>query len=127
MTGTTIGAQKGFSGLTYALLRDMGWYEVDATFNDTSNYGYKLGCNFYNNGCYGTSHPDYFCDSAALSGVSKCATNFLGKAICTSQAAVMADGCGMFASYFDCVDPAEVDDGYKSYTLEQYGTGSFCV
>lgn len=26
MTGTELGAQKGFSGLTFALLKDMGWY-----------------------------------------------------------------------------------------------------
>ena len=105
MTGTQLGAQKGISGLTFALLRDMGWYEVDSTFNDTTNYGHEDGCTFYNNGCYGTSYPDNFCDSTSLSGVSKCASNFLGKAICDSQSALMADGCGMWASYFDCVDP----------------------
>lgn len=42
MTGTQLGPQKGFSGLTFALLKDMGWYEVDGSFNDTSNYGYRL-------------------------------------------------------------------------------------
>jgi hypothetical protein len=51
----------------------------------------------------------------------------LGKAICTKQAAVMADGCGIFASHFDCVDPAEIDDGYKSLGLEDYETDAFCV
>ena len=118
MTGTELGAQKGVSGLSYAMLRDMGWYEVDGTFNDSTNYGYKKGCTFYDEGCYQTSFNDYFCDSVTLDGVSKCATNFLGKAICTNQAAVMADGCGMWASYFDCVDPDEIDDGYKSFALE---------
>jgi len=29
MTGTTLGATKGFSGLTFALLKDSGWYTVD--------------------------------------------------------------------------------------------------
>lgn len=28
MTGTQLGAQKGLSGLTFSLLKDMGWYEV---------------------------------------------------------------------------------------------------
>ena len=40
MTATQLGAQKGFSGLTFAILKDMGWYEVDDSFNDTTNYGY---------------------------------------------------------------------------------------
>ena len=39
----------------------------------------------------------------------------------------MADGCGIFGSYFNCVDPAQADDGYKSYTLEKYQTDAFCV
>jgi hypothetical protein len=44
MTGTSLGAQKGFSGLTFAILKDMGWYTVDDTWSDTTNYGYHLGC-----------------------------------------------------------------------------------
>ena len=44
MTGTELGAQKAFSGLTFAILKDMGWYGVDDTYNDTINYGYMKGC-----------------------------------------------------------------------------------
>jgi hypothetical protein len=54
---------------------------------------------------------------ATSTGVSTCAANFLGKATCTDQAGVMADGCGVVAPYFNCVDPAQSDDGYKAYTL----------
>ena len=32
MTGTSLGTAKYFSGLTFALLKDMGWYTVDDTF-----------------------------------------------------------------------------------------------
>jgi hypothetical protein len=118
MTATQLGPQKGFSGLTFALLKDMGWYEVDDSFNDTSNYGYHLGCGFYNNACYDSAtYPKYFCNMASYTGVSECSTNFLGKAVCTNQAAVMADGCPILGNYFNCVDPAQSDDGYKSYTL----------
>lgn len=53
MTGTAMGAAKGFSGLTFAALKDMGWYTVDDTFNETSNFGYKKGCTFVKNACYG--------------------------------------------------------------------------
>lgn len=127
MTGTQLGAQKGLSGLTYALLKDMGWYEVDDAFNDTSNYGYHEGCDFYNHACYNaTVLPKYFCDMTAYTGVSACSTNFLSKAVCTNTGA-MTDGCGILGGYFHCVDPAQSDDGYKSYTLEKYRTDSFCV
>jgi hypothetical protein len=33
MTATSFGAAKGMSGLTFALLKDMGWYTVDDTFS----------------------------------------------------------------------------------------------
>ena len=34
MTATSMGAtSKYFSGLTFAALKDMGWYTVDDTFN----------------------------------------------------------------------------------------------
>lgn len=55
MTGTALGAVKYFSGLTLSALRDMGWYTVDSTFNETSNYGYQKGCDFLYKACYGTS------------------------------------------------------------------------
>ena len=97
MTATELGAQKGFSGLTFAILKDMGWYEVDDTFNETTNYGYKMGCDFYNDACYGsTSYPKYFCSVSSYTNVSVCSTNFLGKAICTDTANIMSDGCGIF-------------------------------
>jgi len=54
---------------------------------------------------------------AASTGVSTCATNFLAKAACTNQSSAMADGCGLFVPYFNCIDPAQSDDGYKAYTL----------
>ena len=56
MTATSLGTTtKYFSGLTFAALKDMGWYTVDDTFNETSNYGYQKGCSFALNACHGTS------------------------------------------------------------------------
>ena len=55
MTGTALGTAKYFSGLTFALLKDMGWYSVDETFPGTSSYGYNKGCSFLTEACYGTS------------------------------------------------------------------------
>ena len=127
MTATQLGAQKGISGLTFAILKDMGWYEVDDTFNDTSNYGYKMGCDFYNGGCYsGVTYDKYFCDASAT-GVVACATNFLSKSQCFDDSSLMSDGCGIWAGFTHCVDPDTSDDGFKSYTLEKYRVDSFCV
>jgi hypothetical protein len=32
MTATSLGTAKYFSGLTFAMLMDMGWYTVDSSF-----------------------------------------------------------------------------------------------
>jgi Leishmanolysin len=55
MTGTNLGASKGFSAITFAALKDMGWYTVDDSFNETTNYGYQKGCDFINNACLGSA------------------------------------------------------------------------
>ena len=62
-----------------------------------------------------------------MNGSSICATNFLGKSVCTNQTGSMSDGCGQYASYFGCVDADQVDDGIKNRTHESYGTTSFCI
>lgn len=117
MTGTQLGAQKGFSGLTFSLLKDMGWYQVDDTWNDTSNYGYNMGCDLYNDACNMTpANTRYFCNMPDFINVSTCATNFMSKAVCVDTGA-MSDNCGILGGYFHCVDPAQANDGYRSYTL----------
>jgi hypothetical protein len=128
MTGTEMGAQKGFSGLSFAILKDMGWYTVDDTFAETFNYGKDEGCDFYTDACYGTtSYPKYFCDTTTQANSVECSSNFYGKATCDDQAGLMADGCGMWLDYHYCVDPDQSDDGLQSVTIEVYGTESFCV
>jgi len=52
MTATALGTAKYFSGLTFAFLKDMGWYTVDDSFAETSNYGYQKGCSFVVDACY---------------------------------------------------------------------------
>lgn len=98
MTGTDLGPQKTITAVTFALFKDMGWYGVDDTFNDTTNYGYNLGCEFFNKACYSTTLnlPKYFCNPANYVNVSECSTTFTGKAYCNSATALMADGCGIF-------------------------------
>lgn len=73
MTGTKLGAQKPITALTFAILKDMGWYGVDDTFNDTTNYGYQKGCSFLTDACYGTgltTYPKYFCNPTSYTGVT---------------------------------------------------------
>ncbi len=97
MTGTELGPQKSITALTFALLKDMGWYGVDDVFNDTTNYGKNLGCSFYFDACYSSITFDkYFCNPANNVNVTACSTTFTGKATCSNQAALMADGCGMY-------------------------------
>lgn len=56
MTGTSLGTiTKYFSALSFAALRDMGWYTVDSTFNETSNFGYQKGCDFLNLACFNST------------------------------------------------------------------------
>lgn len=95
MTGTALGTAKYFSGLSFALLKDTGWYTVDDRFVETSNYGYQKGCNFLTEACYGTSFSE-FCSVAGSTNMSYCDSNFIGKAICTNTASLMSDGCGMY-------------------------------
>jgi hypothetical protein len=40
---------------------------------------------------------------------------------------MMADGCGLYGPYFNCIDPDSQNDGYQTYTSEVYSTSSFCV
>ena len=128
MTGTEMGTQKSFTALTFAILKDMGWYYVDSTFPDETNYGKDLGCDFYNDACYGsTQYSKYFCESADFTNVTECSTTFLGKAGCYDEPSLMADGCGMFLDYWSCADPDTADYGYEKWSLEDYAVDSFCV
>lgn len=62
-----------------------------------------------------------------MSGISACQNDFFGKAICSNDAAGMADGCGFYGPYSNCIDSSNTDTSYSSYTREAYGTSSFCV
>lgn len=115
MTATALGANKYISGLTFAALRDMGWYTVDSTFADTTNYGYNKGCPFLLDACFGGTSFTEFCNAATQGSVSSCQTNYFGKSICSNEAATMADGCGIQGPYAACVDPT-TSDSYVSYT-----------
>lgn len=106
----------------------MGWYGVDDKFNDTTNYGYQKGCSFFFDACYSAnSDSKYFCNPSNYVNVTECSTTFTGKALCKNDAALMADGCGIFAEYFNCVDPNSLADFYQSYTLESFSTNAFCA
>jgi len=39
----------------------------------------------------------------------------------------MADGCGLYGPYFNCVDDTSTDPGYQAMTYEEFGTNTLCV
>lgn len=126
MTKTPLGAQRGISGLTYAFLKDMGWYFVDDTFNDTTPFGYKKGangCSFFYSGCNSSTVFDEFCDSTQV--VKSCTSQSFSKGVC--QVNPYSDKCGIWVSTLNCVDADAQDDGWKTQSQEAYGTTSFCV
>jgi|JI9StandDraft_1071089.scaffolds.fasta_scaffold683112_1 hypothetical protein len=110
MTRDALGSQRGISGLTFALFSDMGWYTVDATFNDTSPYGYKKGCDFFNLGCNSSTTYTEFC-TAGLN-VKSCTSQSLSKSTCQTNA--YSDKCGIWKGTLNCVDPDAASDGYKN-------------
>lgn len=128
MTATSFGSTKGILGVTFALLKDTGWYEADDSFSETSNFGYQKGCSFVYDACHGSTSFSEFCSVVAnANDTSYCQSTFYDKAVCDNSSAIMSDSCGVYGPYFSCVDPTSSDPGYQSYTSEQYGTNSFCV
>jgi hypothetical protein len=75
----------------------MGWYNVDGTFNDTTNFGYKKGCTFYTDVCHSSlSPPKPFCNPTTQNGISSCSSTHLGKGLCSKQPGLMSDDCGLW-------------------------------
>jgi proprotein convertase subtilisin/kexin type 5 len=110
MTRTPLSAQRGISSLTFALFKDMGWYTVDDTFNDTSPYGYQKGCDFFNNGCNSSTAYIEFCTTG--SNIKSCTSQSLSKSTCQIDA--YSDNCGIWIGTLNCVDVDAQSDGYKS-------------
>lgn len=55
MTASSLGISKSFTGVTFALLKDTGWYDVDGSLADRSYFGYKKGCDFLEFACDDTN------------------------------------------------------------------------
>jgi hypothetical protein len=72
MTATALGAAKGMFGVSFALLKDTGWYLADDTFSETTNYGYNKGCSFVYDACYSSTSFTEFCDVAISANNSYC-------------------------------------------------------
>jgi hypothetical protein len=91
---------KAFSPITYALLQDMGWYDVDNSFSDTTNFGFKKGCDFVQNVCYSSTAYPEFCSNADTS--QGCTTQHFSKGSCKTN--IFSDNCLIWANSFFCVD-----------------------
>jgi hypothetical protein len=109
MTATAFGGSKGFFGLTFALLKDTGWYVPDDSFSETSGFGYQRGCSFVLDACFSSTSFREFCDTNTQPSTnSYCQSTFHSKAICINQAANMADDCAIYVPYFNCIDSASI-------------------
>lgn len=100
MTATTLGTTKVLSGLTFSLLEDMGWYEVNGLWNDTLSFGQGKGCAFYEEVCYSAAKFGEFCP-ADRGSRQVCSPDGAKKAICMSKG-TFADGCGIAVPYEEC-------------------------
>jgi hypothetical protein len=63
MTASRLGPTKTFSGLTFAIFKDSGWYIVNDDAVEKMMWGYKKGCNFLTSGCTGGDF-DEFCTAS---------------------------------------------------------------
>jgi hypothetical protein len=104
MTATTLGNDKHLSGLTLALLEDMGWYDItlEKELHPGIIFGRNRGCDFYNSICYSTNPFNEFCQT----GIKKlvCSSDRLNKAVCMNKG-TYSDGCGIRIPYQSCLTP----------------------
>jgi proprotein convertase subtilisin/kexin type 5 len=124
MTGTQLGLVKPYSALTFAILKDMGWYDVTDTFAEKTTFGYQRGCTFFDQGCWGGSYPAEYCSTESAQG---CTQSNVGKGQCTNTTNLLADSCLMTIESISCVNPSDFSkDGTYSYTQESYSASSQC-
>ena len=50
-----------FSGFSFSLLLDSGWYKINAKYVEKLEAGKLMGCGWYNK-CNDLKNKDYFCD-----------------------------------------------------------------
>lgn len=123
MTASRFGPTKTYSGATFALFKDSGWYIVNDVEEETLMWGYQKGCEFLEFAC---NHPvkkfDEFCTET---GATQCTGGREGKGKCetnpTRLEKYFMDGtCGIVNPYGNakCIDEndANSDTGY-------YGSG----
>jgi leishmanolysin len=57
-------SDPSYSELTFALMEDSGWYEVDWSWAEPMNWGADAGCNFIEQKCVVSDSPNFgvFCN-----------------------------------------------------------------
>lgn len=60
MTATTV-KDVVFSGFSFYLLKDSGWYGVNEKYIEELQAGKNMGCGWYS-GCKDNNNFEYFCD-----------------------------------------------------------------
>ena len=49
-----------FSGISFSLLLDSGWYKINPKYVENFEVGKQMGCDWYKK-CFKPSNNDYFC------------------------------------------------------------------
>ena len=77
-----------FSDISFAFLKDTGWYDVDYTKAETFNYGRNEGCTFLTSDCYdsgGEPTSPVFCKPPTDGTVAwGCSANYIAIGYCTA-------------------------------------------
>jgi proprotein convertase subtilisin/kexin type 5 len=112
-----------YSDITFALLKDSGWYDINWNYTDTLYYGKNRGCNFYDQKCVVNSiaqFPEFCTDDI---GTPKCDYLRLNKGTCTKV--TQSTPVPTYANYFNNPSIGGMDS-YLDYcpTIIAYDNGS---
>ena len=113
-----------FSGLTYALLKDLGHYIVNDTMEEYLSFGKDSGCGIFEGGCEG----HHLSCPAGASGRQppRCTSDHFGIGKCSEKDG-FPTGCSLILEAHDCrVRAGSVRIPIK-HRHQSYGLGSRCL
>lgn len=68
-----------YSGFTWSVLKDSGWYGIDIKYSDVFVAGKNMGCSFIDS-CYSNNNLNYFCPKE---GRKDCDYGYTSAGICS--------------------------------------------
>ena len=112
-----------YSDITFSLLKDSGWYDINWDYTDTIHYGKDRGCDFYENKCVMNNNaqfPEFCVDD---NSTPKCDYLRLYKGYCNKQ--TLSSSFPEYYKYFSSSNIAGADT-FMDYcpTVKGYSNGS---